>query len=110
MKSRYGNAGEQLDLRSASSRRGRPAPGDFDEMFIVHGWSGVADHFRCHPRSVKRWLVQRGEERLVAARARYVEAARSMKRQAKVKSARTACPISDTPLLIPPMPPQSEMT
>lgn len=52
----------------------RDCPGDFDEMFVALGRSpdGCEAHYKCRRDTITRWLVERGKERLIEARAAYV--------------------------------------
>lgn len=65
--------------RPSSSPRRRPyraCPQDFDEKFIRFGWDAIKDELGAHARQIKRWLRDRGEERLIAAREEYLRQTR----------------------------------
>lgn len=60
----------QQRLRPYSTKIFRkPAP-EFEEMFIMHGWSKVNELYG--KRCANRWYIMLGAERLKAARARYL--------------------------------------
>lgn len=50
-----------------------PPPEDFDEMFARLGWDRIREHYGVHCRDVKRWLRDRGEDRLIAAREEFLK-------------------------------------
>ena len=78
----------------------RPCPGDFDEMFISLGRSpdGCEAHYQARRETVTRWLMERGKERLIEARAAYVADLRArgewITRGTNMTSLRTINPVS----------------
>lgn len=56
--------------------KGRPplraCPDDFDVMFVEQGRQECEDWYRASRRTINRWMVERGEVRLIKARASYV--------------------------------------
>lgn len=54
----------------------RPRPKDFEEKFVEHGWDGIREALGAHGRQIKRWLVECGEDRLIAAREEYLRQTR----------------------------------
>lgn len=52
----------------------RPVPGDFREAFARLGWDGILAHYRVHRDTVKRWMLDLGEDDLRQARREYLEA------------------------------------
>lgn len=47
-------------------------PIDFPQMFVLLGWEAIEDHYQTNQRAVRRWMVQAGEEDLIARRRGYV--------------------------------------
>ncbi|GLT02954.1 hypothetical protein GCM10007897_43850 [Sphingobium jiangsuense] len=47
------------------------APSDFDFVFVKHGWRGVENFFGARTAVNKRWLQERGADRLKDLRARF---------------------------------------
>ena len=96
---RAGEEGGQVDdatERRPAGRPCRPPPADFIELWPQHGWDTAAEHWRCHPRSIERWVEACGRERMVLARKRYVEAQRAVAKRARAKryvAGRTLSPV-----------------
>lgn len=61
----------------------RPCPPDFDAAYIAYGYDECEAIFRAAPMTVKRWLLERGSERLRAARAEYVRQERRARAEAR---------------------------
>ena len=61
----------------------RPCPDDFDATYIAYGYDECEVIFRAAPMTVKRWLLERGAERLRKARAEFVARERAAKRALK---------------------------
>lgn len=61
--------------------KGRPplraCPDDFDVIFVEQGRLACEGWFRARRSTVDRWLIDRGKQRLIAARAAYVAHQRS---------------------------------
>lgn len=51
----------------------RPIPRDFIETFARVGWEGIEAEYRAHKTTIKRWMVELGEEMLRAARREWLE-------------------------------------
>lgn len=51
----------------------RARPRNFEEMFIQHGWDTIRDELGAHTRQIKRWLIEAGEDRLIAAREEFLK-------------------------------------
>lgn len=51
----------------------RPIPRDFTETFARVGWEGIEAEYRAHKTTVKRWMVELGEDMLRAARREWLE-------------------------------------
>ncbi|WP_375249529.1 hypothetical protein [Sphingomonas sp.] len=49
-------------------------PADFPEAFARVGWEGIEDEMRAHKDTIKRWMIDHGEEQLQQARRAYLEA------------------------------------
>jgi hypothetical protein len=52
----------------------RPMPADFPEMFVLLGWDTICEHYQAHKTTVKRWMLNHGEEGLRERRRAYLEA------------------------------------
>jgi hypothetical protein len=61
----------------------RACPDDFDATYIAWGYDECEVIFRAAPMTVKRWLLERGAERLRKARAEFVARERAAKRALK---------------------------
>lgn len=59
--------------RPYSTKKLRPIAPEFEEIFIMHGWSKVNRMYG--KRCAHRWYIALGAERLKAARARYLRRA-----------------------------------
>ena len=85
----------------------RPCPDDFDAAYIAFGYDECEVIFRAAPMTVKRWLLERGSERLRKARAEFVareraarHALKAMKRASKPPRAVVADGITVPPDLL----------
>lgn len=58
----------------------RPIPADFEQTFIALGREQCAEHYRCRKTIITAWLDQAGKDRLIEARANYVQAMREQGR------------------------------
>jgi hypothetical protein len=56
-----------------------PCPADFEERFITIGRLQCEEYYQVGRLRINDWLKERGEERLIAARANYVREQRSSK-------------------------------
>lgn len=65
----------------------RPCPDGFDDAYIANGYDECELIFRASPMTIKRWLEERGSERLRKARAEFVA-----KRRAERRTAPTPAP------------------
>lgn len=80
--------------------KGRPpprrCPDDFDVMFVEQGRLGCEAWYRARRGTVTRWLVERGKDRLIKARAGYVKHQRAtgkwLTRQSRLVDHRPARP------------------
>lgn len=50
----------------------RPAPADFDEVFVTIGRLAAQEHYRVGRLAINTWLEERGKQRLIDARAAFV--------------------------------------
>lgn len=85
----------------------RACPDDFDAAYIAFGYDECEVIFRAAPMTVKRWLLERGSERLRKARAEFVareraarHALKAMKRAKKPPRAVVADGIAVPPDLL----------
>jgi hypothetical protein len=63
----------------------RPVPRDFEEKWPQHGWTSGKEYWRCHSRTLERWIDECGRARLTLLRKRYVEAMRTVTSRARRK-------------------------
>jgi hypothetical protein len=85
----------------------RACPDDFDAAYIAFGYDECELIFRAAPMTVKRWLLERGAERLRKARAEFVareraarHALKAMKKRRKPPRAVVADGIAVPPALL----------
>ncbi len=70
----------------------RACPPDFDVVYIAHGYDDCEVIFRAAPMTVKRWLLERGAERLRKARAEFVARERAARHALKAMKKRKKPP------------------
>lgn len=79
----------------------RPCPDDFDATYIAYGYDECEMIFRAAPMTVKRWLLERGAERLRKARAEFVARERAAKRALKAMPKRKPTPVVRDGIAVP---------
>jgi hypothetical protein len=72
--------GEVANIKPRIRNRGagvgmRPMPRDFPETFARVGWDGIEAEYRAHKDTIKRWMVEFGEDELKAGRRAFLEVA-----------------------------------
>lgn len=70
----------------------RACPDDFDAAYIAFGYDECEVIFRAAPMTVKRWLLERGSERLRKARADFVARERAARHALKAMKTRKKPP------------------
>jgi hypothetical protein len=55
-------------MRAGTRRPFRDVPGDFVERWPEFGWQLAPIEWRCHPRTIERWLDECGRDAMVMAR------------------------------------------
>lgn len=70
----------------------RTCPDDFDAAYIAFGYDECEVIFRAAPMTVKRWLLERGSERLRKARAEFVARERAARHALKAMKKRRKPP------------------
>lgn len=63
-------------MRAGTRRPFRPVPSDFPDRWPEFGWAAAPVEWRCHPRTIARWVDECGRDRLVLARKRWLDARR----------------------------------
>jgi hypothetical protein len=81
-----------LASTAAPAKAPRPCPDDFDATYIAFGYDECELIFRAAPMTVKRWLLERGAERLRRARAEFVARERAARRALKAMRTRKKPP------------------
>lgn len=79
----------------------RPCPDDFDATYIAYGYDECEVIFRAAPMTVKRWLLERGAERLRKARAEFVARERAAKRALKAMPKKKPTPVVRDGIAVP---------
>lgn len=49
-------------------------PKDFPETFARVGWDGIEAEVRAHKDTIRRWIIDYGQEKLILMRREYLEA------------------------------------
>lgn len=80
----------------------RACPDDFDATYIAWGYDECEVIFRAAPMTVKRWLLERGAERLRKARAEFVARERAAKRALKAMPKKPPTPVVRDGIVVPP--------
>src|SRR5687767_7218837 len=80
----------------------RACPDDFDATYIAWGYDECEMIFRAAPMTVKRWLLERGAERLRKARAEFVARERAAKRALKAMPKKKPTPVVRDGIVVPP--------
>jgi len=85
----------------AAPKAPRACPDDFDATYIAHGYDDCEVIFRAAPITVKRWLLERGAERLRKARAEFVARQRAAKRALKGMPKKKPTPVVRDGIAVP---------
>lgn len=80
----------------------RACPEDFDATYIAWGYDECEAIFRAAPMTVKRWLIERGAERLRKARAEFVARERAARRALKAMPKKTPTLVVRDGIAVPP--------
>jgi hypothetical protein len=75
----------------------RPVPLDFVERWPQFGWgkeTGAEAEWHANSRTIERWLVECGKERMIAARVRWLAEKRAKNRAARYVMGRSLTPRS----------------
>ena len=80
----------------------RACPEDFDATYIAWGYDECEVIFRAAPMTVKRWLLERGAERLRKARAEFVARERAARRALKAMPKKKPTPVVRDGIAVPP--------
>ena len=78
---------QALQLPDGTVKPYRPVPQDFAEVYIRMGWDGIDEPYGTNWRVIRRWIEISGRDRLIAARAAYVEKRRRERREQRRLSA-----------------------
>lgn len=84
-----------LDISTSPQPTAKPpraCPADFDATYIAFGYDECEVIFRAAPMTVKRWLLERGAERLRKARAEFVARERAARHALKAMKKRKKPP------------------
>ena len=90
-----------MPLASTPPKAPRPCPDDFDATYIAYGYDECEVIFRAAPMTVKRWLLERGAERLRKARAEFVARERAAKRALKAMPKKKPTPVVRDGIAVP---------
>jgi hypothetical protein len=55
------------------TRPRRPMPRDFPDTFARVGWDGIEAEMRAHKDTIRRWMIDYGQEELIRMRREYLE-------------------------------------
>lgn len=73
----------------------RSIPLDFEQVFVQIGRAACQEHYRAGRKAVTRWLKQRGEQRLIEARAAFVRTRFMAERATRERLQLAQTPVSD---------------
>lgn len=73
----------------------RPCPEDFDEVYARYGFDECETHYAAGAKTVRRWLHERGADRLRKARQAHLRAARAAERAKKLRVVKPVPPVLD---------------